>query len=77
MCNICQQLNISSVFANKESCGLNMLFNTNVMELNSKEWKSELEKKTKLRTYVKFKDNYEQEYYVNTILSSSISVWYN
>ena len=30
---------------------------------------SELENKTKLRTYLKFKDSYEQEYYVNTILS--------
>ena len=31
-------------------------------------WTLNLEKTKKLRTYVKFKDSYEQEYYVNTIL---------
>ena len=41
-----------------------------MLNTNEVKWKSELEKKTKLRTYVNFKDSYEQEYYVNSILST-------
>ena len=57
ICSIFQQLNIPSVFPNKESCDLKYA-KYKCYELNSKEWKSELKNKTKLRTYVKLKDSY-------------------
>ncbi len=58
-----QSINMPEIFVNRTNCDITVLSNK-CITLQENEWQSALPSKPKLRTYVKFKDNFQTEEYV-------------
>ncbi len=66
--NILEDLNLTHVFEDKVVCDLNEC-ETRLRDNECREWKSEVQSKPKLRTYVAFKYDLATESYVKIFLS--------
>lgn len=65
--SILESLNMLSNFQNKDVCNINNV-KDELFKLCEHDWKNAVKSKPKLRTYVKFKNTYVTEGYVNSCL---------